>query len=185
MTTAETFRTAESEETLRVIGHIRDLNRVVAETMLEETVDVARQGSGALIVQRLEALPFLLADFRFTDEAFWLACTQREEPRDQPIPDPKVELARHLLSVAWHCGRAGAGSRLLLGIAREVGELITTLRFRQINAIATFRAAQVSLRWADVPEFWQTLITTARDGDEEEWSRFQVHALRLLGRECL
>ena len=48
MTTTETFRTAESEETERVMGHIRDLNRVVAETLLEEANGDAEYDAAAL-----------------------------------------------------------------------------------------------------------------------------------------
>ncbi len=187
MSAAEPMVTAETEETLRVMAHVRDLNRSVAEGALQVATasGIAEPVNRAL--QRIEELPFLLCDFRFSDASFWRECT-RQLPaisEDAMRTGAQVQLARHLLSVAWHCGRAGAGPRLLLGIEREVGLLITTLRFAQLDAIAVAHAAEVSRRWADVPGFWTRLLDTARRGSDERWSRFQIHALRLLGREQL
>lgn len=185
MTTMEQFRSAEAEETLRVMAHIRDLNAEVAETLIDAPMNALTDLQGAVMAERLQAMPFLLADFRFADEAFWIHCAQHEQSVSAGVADARTALARHLLSVAWHCGCAGAGPRLLLGIAHRVGELITQLRFRQIDAIATSYAQEMRLRWAEAPGFWERLVATAREGDDEEWSRVQVHTLRLLGREQL
>ncbi|HMN43824.1 MAG TPA: hypothetical protein PKE27_04595 [Povalibacter sp.] len=188
MSAAETMVTAEAEEALRVMAHIRDSNREVAEVMLQ-----MREGHGAAsastakALQRLEELPCLLGDFRFSDEAFWNDRV-RGLTADSPnavASNVDLPMAQHLLSIAWHCGRAGVGPRLLLGIRREVGLLITTLRFRQLDAIALTYAGEVRRRWDDVPQFWEQLLATAQHGSDEQWSRFQVHALRLLGRESL
>jgi hypothetical protein len=180
MASAEVFRTAETEEALRVMTHIRDLNRELAETILVGPSNVAQLRA----LQRVEDLPFLLTNFHFDDESFWRNCVQDVPALELPVTlTHDSQLARHLLSVAWHCGHAGIGPRLLLGIARGVGELIATLRFAQLDAIAMAQASAVQRRWADVPEFWARLIETALQGSDEQWSRFQVHALRLLGRQ--
>lgn len=188
MSAVEVMVTAETEEAQRVIAHIHDLNRSIAESELG-TSDVPQlTAARCRAVQRLQALPILLGDFRFTDVAFWRDCV-RLEPRECDVaPAPTqamLRLSRHLLSVAWHCGRAGAGSRLLLGIDREVGQLIASLRFCELDAIAVACAAEVRRRWADVPEFWSQMLDAAQQGSEERWSRIQVHALRLLGRDWL
>lgn len=179
--------TAETEEAMRVMAHIRDLNRTIANDVLGGAEGLQETEAVARALRRLEELPFLLGNFRFSDAMFWRACLSDALPmsvHQKRIEDP-VPLARHLLCVAWHCGRAGAGPRLLLGIDREVGALIATLRFAQLDAIAVARAEEVSRRWADVPGFWSQMIATAQDGSDQRWSRFQVHALRLLGRECV
>jgi len=185
MSAQTSFRTAEAEETLRVMAHIRDLNRIVAESVLAPPV--ASDAAAGVGVQRLEALPFLLVTFRFSDHEFWRARAWDTSPGiDRAVqPDAQVQLARHLLSVAWHSGRAGVGPRLMLGIAREVGELITMLRFSQLDAIASAHATDVQRRWVEVPDFWAQLLRCAQADNEARWSRFQLHALRLLGREQL
>ena len=186
MSAAEAMVTAETEETLRVMAHIRDLNRSVAEWALRVNDVSVSDSSVQQTIERLEALPFLLCEFRFTDEAYWRSCI-RAVPccADDTGTDANAQLARHVLSVAWHCGRVGTGPRLLLGIGRGVGLLITTLRFAQIEAIAEARKHDLRQRWAEVPGFWPQLLETACGGSEERWSRFQVHALRLLGRDCV
>ncbi len=179
---AEVFRTAEMEETARVMAHISDLNLTVAERVL---VGTNHDGSLLRATQRLQQLPFVLVDFRLADEVFWRGCLAGEISTDSSALDPVLDsqIARHLLHVAWHCGRASAGPRLLLGITREVGELVATLRFAELDALAHRYAKQVRRRWLGVPGFWSQLLRVALDADEAGWSRFQLHTLRLLGRE--
>ncbi|HEY6641066.1 hypothetical protein [Povalibacter sp.] len=178
--TGEAFRTAEMEETARVMSHIQDLNQAVAEEALGACCEAMPHA-----VRRLQQLPFALAAFRFDDAEFWRARISEQEMMSAHSrqPQPDTCLARHLLSIAWHCGRASVGPRLLLGIGREVGELITTLRFSQLDDIALRHAADVHRRWSEVPRFWPQMLEAACDEEETRWSRFQLHALRLLGRE--
>jgi hypothetical protein len=67
----------------------------------------------------------------------------------------------------------------------EVGDLIASLRFDQIDRIAEKRLRFVRPRWDDRPAVWRRLLLAARADDQKLMGEFNVHALQLLAGELM
>lgn len=191
-----------------LLGGVFEVN----ERCLEMLVNAARQeptGSFVLVRElhelfrtadppvrrRAACRSFLLVDMEFGDADWWRgAGSHLSEPARLPYwrrSFPRTsgtQLARATLFLAWNSLRSGrdpATVRLLLGMTPEVGELIATLRFDQIDRIAQKRFRFVRPRWDDRPAVWRRLLLAARRDDSRLMGEFNLHGLQLLAGELM
>lgn len=184
----------------------------VNERCLELLVSAARQeprGSFALVRELREVLlstdppvrrraacrSFLLVDMEFGNIDWWRGVgSQLAEPARLPYwrrSFPRAsgtQLARAALLLAWSSLRSGrdpATARLLLGMTPEVGELVASLRFDQIERVAQKRFRFVRPRWDDRPAVWRRLLLAAQSADSGLMGAFNLHALQLLSGELI
>jgi hypothetical protein len=192
----------------RLLGGVFEVN----ERCLELLVYAARQepkGSFTLVAELRELLKtadpairrraacrsFLLVDMEFGNSDWWRgAGSQLSEQARLPswrgsFPRASgARLARATLLLAWNSLRAArdpAAARLLLGMTVEVGDLIASLKFDQIDRIAEKRLRFVRPRWDDRPAVWRRLLLAARADDQKLMGEFNVHALQLLAGELM
>lgn len=184
----------------------------VNERCLELLVNAARQeprGSFALVQElrgilkdadpstrrRAACRSFLLVDMEFGNIEWWRGVgSHLSEPARLPYwrrSFPRAsgtQLARATLLLAWNSLRSGrdpATARLLLGMSPEVGELVASLKFDQIDRISQKRFRFVRPRWDDRPAVWRRLLLAAQSGDSSLMGAFNLHGLQLLSGELM
>lgn len=150
---------------------------------LLQTVSPLRRGRAA---QRA----FLLVDLQFGDIQWWaggasadvhasrLSAAHTYFPRTQA-----VRLARATLTLAWHSVRSDQrNSHVVLGMTQPVAEIISRLRFEEIDRIAERRSKYIRPRWSDRPGIWREILS----GSSELSQRHaDLHGLQLLTGELL
>ena len=169
----------EQDRPFALVSELREL--------LKSTVPATRQ--------RAARRTFLLVDMEFANEDWWHAV--RSYPSHQMRTPPwrgsfprasGIPLARATLLLAWNSLRASpdqASVRLLLGMTPRVSEVITNLRFDEIDRIAQKRFRHVRPRWDDRPAVWRRLLLAAQSDDEKLMGAFNLHGLQLLAGELL
>lgn len=139
---------------------------------------------------RLVLFPLTLANVHFEDREWWRrVCLQVRAASDgREVGLEQARTAgpmRELLTLAWYMARTPQMPRFLLGMAPEVARILAGLSMLDLDDIATQQVRHLRPRWADAPGFWSELLAAAADPDEERWSKVQLHALQLLGRDLL
>ncbi|HEY4369792.1 MAG TPA: hypothetical protein VGN07_21335 [Steroidobacteraceae bacterium] len=180
------------------IAQVRQLNRwfveLMAVTRSEDcpATPIAQcQSLGDEARMRLSEFPVLLANLRFEDAAFWIACRKDVVTNDAHASFPPtassdaIAFVRCLLVTAWQMAHDARAPRFLLGMTDSVAAVIDRMMFQQLDWIAVHYAASLRPRWIEIPDFWPKLLQSAQGADPQAWSDFQLHALRLLGRDLL
>jgi hypothetical protein len=145
--------------------------------------------------QRAARRTFLLVDMEFANDDWWHAARSyasqqmRTPPWRGSFPRTSgIQLARATLLFAWNSLRASpdpATVRLLLGMTPRASEVITNLRFEEIDRIAQKHFRHVRPRWDDRPAVWRRLLLAAQSADEKLMGAFNLHGLQLLAGELL
>ena len=143
-------------------------------------------------LRRAAACPCLLLDAGFTDAARW-----RPAPPGQvgeaaaaagaaayfTVP-ATVEVARLVLTFAWHLARTQPGAaRLLLGMPAACAESIAALTLRRIHALAERHPEWLRPRWPGRPQVWRELLAAADAGEPLALEQAHMHGLTLLAAE--
>lgn len=139
---------------------------------------------------RLVQFPITLANVHFEDGEWWRrACLQGRaatDGREGSSEEARTAgLMRELLTLAWYMARTPQMPRFLMGMAPDVARILAGLSMLDLEDIASQQVHHLRPRWADAPGFWSELLAAAADPDEERWSKVQLHALQLLGRDLL
>lgn len=124
--------------------------------------------------KRLALFPFVIADVRFKDVAWWLGLS-----RQQPavIRAPEVlsvggvpccdHLALETLMFAWQLAREDRRvAQIVFGMAPAVADCIGALTMQQVRITAGEGVRFFRVRWDDQPQFWRELLISAREEDE-------------------
>jgi hypothetical protein len=143
--------------------------------------------------RRIAQRAFLLVDMEFGDVAWWVAARSLGSrplrapawrgsfPRRSAIP-----LARMTLMLAWHSLRADLGTAcILLGMTQPVCDVVSALRFDEIDRIAEKGFRYVRPRWDDRTDVWRRLLLAAQANDDALMGEVNVHSLQLLTGELL
>jgi len=182
----------------------------VNERCLEMLVNAARHEqtkSFALVAELRELLKsltpearrraarraFLLVDMEFANADWWhTVCTRPSQQIRTPswrgsFPrGPAIQLGHATLMLAWGSLKVDVTTtRLLLGIAPPVADLILGLRFDELDRIARQRYRHVHPRWDDRPAIWRRLLIAAQTGDQQLMGACNLYALQLLAGELL
>ena len=180
------------------IANVRQLNAWFVELLMAPsgagfppatTLAQLPLSSGAR--RRLCEFPFLLSNLSFEDPAFWRECrvgALATETDGQPALFPvsaTIAFARSLSIVAWQMAHDPGSPRFLMGMTNSVATLIDGMTFKQLDWVVIHRGNSLRPRWSNVEGFWTRLLRSAQAADEQAWSDFQLHALRMLGRDLL
>ena len=143
-------------------------------------------------LRRAAACPCLLLDAGFTDATRW-----RSAPPGQvgeaaaaaagaayfTVP-ATVEVARLVLTFAWHLARTQLGAaRLLLGMPAACAGSIAALTLRRVHALAERHPEWLRPRWLGRPQVWRELLTAADAGEPRALEQAHMHGLTLLAAE--
>ena len=144
-------------------------------------------------LRRAAACPCLLLDAGFTDATRW-----RSAPPGQvgeaaaaaaagaayfTVP-ATVEVARLVLTFAWHLARTQLGAaRLLLGMPVACAGSIAALTLRRVHALAERHPEWLRPRWLGRPQVWRELLTAADAGEPRALEQAHMHGLTLLAAE--
>jgi len=143
-------------------------------------------------LRRAAACPCLLLDAGFTDATRW-----RSAPPGQvgeaaaaaagaayfTVP-ATVEVARLVLTFAWHLARTQLGAaRLLLGMPAACAGSIAALTLRRVYALAERHPEWLRPRWLGRPQVWRELLTAADAGEPRALEQAHMHGLTLLAAE--
>lgn len=140
--------------------------------------------------KRAAQLGLLLVDMEFHDPEWWSAICRYPDRQWRPgkwrgqfSRRNAIPLARDTLMLAWHCVQADADTACaLLGLARPVAKLISSLKLSEIYQIAVRRARHIYPRWYDQPLVWRTFLVAAATGPKSIAMRnFQIQGLQLMG----
>jgi hypothetical protein len=139
--------------------------------------------------RRAAEIGFLLVDMEFHDPRWWIEICRHPDrqwrtgkwrgqfPRRSAIP-----LTHDTLTLVWHSVQADRDTACaLLGLARPVAELISTLKLSEIHRIAVRRARHIYPRWYDQPLVWRSLLLAASGGRSIALRNFQIQGLQLMG----
>jgi hypothetical protein len=137
---------------------------------------------------------FVLIDFQFRNVEWWRAVRERpNRPRQGSTPmtggfprPAAIQLARAALTLAWSGAHADRDAVcVLLGMTHPVAELISTLRFTEIDRIAEHQFRHVRPRWEDRPAVWRKLLAASEANDISAMRDFNLHGLQLLAGELM
>lgn len=141
---------------------------------------------------RVAARSFLLVDMQFTNEEWWLRA--RERPgRPQPLPawrgalprSAGARLARLTLMLAWSTIRLDPNAGCLLGMTREVVQVVGQLSTVDLFQIAESHFRHARPRWEDRPTVWRQLLRVAHSDDLRRLRDINLYGLQLLTGESL
>lgn len=133
---------------------------------------------------------FLLTDVQFANLSWWREL--RDHPlRPAPLPSwrgsfPKeaaMRLMRSTLVLTWSSLRAHPRQAPLLGVRRQVAELIAELSPTDIESIVQQRFRHIRPRWEDRPAVWQMLLRAAESEDFRRMRDFDLYGVQLLTGE--
>ena len=143
-------------------------------------------------LRRAAACPCLLLDAGFTDVARWRcappgqvgdAAAAAGGPAYFTVP-ATVEVARLVLTFAWHLARTQLGAaRLLLGMPAACAGPIAALTLRRVHALAERHPEWLRPRWPGRPQVWRELLTAADAGEPRALEQAHMHGLTLLAAE--
>ena len=141
---------------------------------------------------RVAARSFLLVDMQFTNKEWWLRARDRPS-RPQPLPAwrgtlPRsggARLARATLLLAWSTIRLDPNVGCLLGMTREVVQVVGQLSTVELLEIAESHFRHVRPRWEDRPAVWRQLLKVAQGDDLRRLRDINLYGLQLLTGECL
>jgi hypothetical protein len=183
-----------------VLGPVCEVNAQCLQLLIDAArhSTVGKQGFVGELAASLHSLnaaaragaarfPFLLADCRFRDLAWWQRIANHPTSAGSgptwltPFPrSAAVKLARSTLILAWHTVRTNLDAAVvLLGIAPSVAEVIATLQLQDLDRIAERQFRHVRPRWEDRPAVWRQLLVCARSGNVDTTHEFVLHALQL------
>lgn len=137
---------------------------------------------------------FVLIEFEFRNVEWWRAVRERpNRPRHGSAPlsggfprSAAIQLARAALTLAWSGAHADRDAVcMLLGMAHPVADLISTLRFIEIDRIAEHQFRHVRPRWEDRPAVWRKLLIAAEANDVSAMRDFNLHGLQLIASELI
>jgi hypothetical protein len=137
--------------------------------------------------------PILLVDLEFANADWWhTVCTRPSQQIRTPswrgsFPrGPAIQLGHATLMLAWGSLKVDVTTtRLLLGIAQPVADLILGLRFDELDRIARQRYRHVRPRWDDRPAIWRRLLIAAQTCDQRLMGACNLYALQLLAGKLL
>jgi hypothetical protein len=143
----------------------------------------------AQTIERAARFPFVILDVHFTDVTWW-----REVLNGSGVPaahhtwpaSMSEQLMSETLVFAWHTVKWDRRvARLSLGVLPAVAEFIAALTPHELATISGKHSSELRLRWDNSPDFWSSLLTAARDGDEELLAEIHLHAKLLLCGELI
>jgi hypothetical protein len=136
--------------------------------------------------------PFLLIDMQLANGDLWRAAKDRpgrSTPRPAwqgAFPRPAaIQLARWILSFAWHKVRAAPHELCLLGITTDVADVIAQLPITEIVPVAERFFRYVRPRWEDRPAVWRRLLLSAQSEDTRRARDFSLYGIQLLTSELM
>ena len=142
---------------------------------------------------QLAAVPWLLADAGFSDEARWQLF---EQCATRTLPDALLEPAfrgegardfiRRVLMFSWHLARAQPQlARLSFGMSPACAARFATLRLVDLDRIADQLPGWVRPRWEQTPSIWRHLLRAAIEEDDRLIFRASLQGIQLLAAGCL
>ncbi|HVZ35297.1 MAG TPA: hypothetical protein VG963_22880 [Polyangiaceae bacterium] len=168
---------SERPDALPLVRHLREMLRK----------------SDPEIRHRAAARSILLVDIAFNDGDWWrgvrLEPTRRRRGALAHTSFPRrtaVPLARATLMLAWYAIKEDLDTAtVLLGMARDVAEVIAALQLSEIDTIAERRFRHVLPRWHDQPDYWCELFEAARSGTPGALRRCNIRGLQMIVGEQL
>jgi len=148
---------AARQSTPEVVELARELRDVLRQLTQEMRARAARR-------------PFLLVDMHFANPDWWRR-VKTYPARVEPIAEGRgsfsrpaaIQLARTVLTLAWHCVRADRhAAYVLLGLHFVVSELIAKMSIDDISRIAERHFRDARPRWEDRPEMWRKLLLASK-----------------------
>jgi len=129
---------------------------------------------------------FLLVDMHFSNPDWWRrvkAYPARVEPAAEgrgSFPRPAaVQLARSVLTLAWHCVRADRhAAYVLLGLHFAVSELIARMSINDIDRIVERHFRHTRPRWEDRPGVWRKLLLASKTPNIRRAREINVRGLQ-------
>jgi hypothetical protein len=145
------------------------------------------------IRKRAAARNLLLVDIAFHDGDWWRGVKLEPSRRRRPLlayagfpRRTSVPLARATLMLAWHAIQEDVRTAtVLLGMHREVAQVIAGLQLAEIDSIAERRFRHVLPRWHDQPDYWGELLDAARSGAPAALRRCDIRGLQMIVGEQL
>ncbi|HVY82150.1 MAG TPA: hypothetical protein VG994_14265 [Steroidobacteraceae bacterium] len=140
---------------------------------------------------RAAACPYLLFDAGFADQQRWSwvagSCIRDMDLKEGPpffTLQQTRSMARLVLTYAWHLARSqSAAARLLLGMTGQCSRLISVCTLRQIHDLAEAHPEWLQPRWANRPQFWRELLTSATSGDAAAMEQARLRGLQIMAAE--
>jgi hypothetical protein len=143
-------------------------------------------------LRRAAACPCLLLDAGFTDAARWRQASPGQVGEAAgaaaaaawfTVP-ATVEVARLVLTFAWHLARTQPGAaRLLLGMPAACAEAIAALTLRRIHTLAERHPEWLRPRWPGRTQVWRELLGAADAGEPRALEQAHMRGLTLLAAE--
>jgi hypothetical protein len=135
---------------------------------------------------------FLLLDMDFANKDWWAALKHEPERRFRLTSGREsfprrtaVPLARATLMTAWEGLRVDTDAAcIVLGMVREVADVIRTMQVTEFDAIADRHFRRLSPRWADRPGIWRQLLLAAASEKPASTRDVDLHALQLLAGDA-
>ena len=128
---------------------------------------------------------FLLVDMRFSNPDWWRrvkAYPARVEPAEGrgSFPRPAaIQLARSVLTLAWHCVRADRqAANVLLGMHFAVSELIAKMAINDIDRIVERHFRHARPRWETRPDIWRKLLLASKTPNIRRAREINVRGLQ-------
>jgi hypothetical protein len=176
-----------NERFLEVLQQVARGDAPVALVWMEELREVLLRTT-ADVRRRAARRAFLLVDMQFGNAQWWRHITSRRTRLGPSAAHPDIfpretaiELARAVLTLAWHAVRADRIAAIAcLGMTRAVLDIIRRLSLAEINRIAPQRFLDVRPRWEDRPEEWRRLLIDGQSRDVRRTREVDVRGLRLI-----
>ena len=129
---------------------------------------------------------FLLVDMHFSDPDWWRrvkAYPARVEAAPEgrgSFPRPAaIQLARSVLTLAWHCVRADRhAANVLLGMHFAVSELIARMSINDIDRIVERHFRHARPRWETRPGIWRKLLLASKTPNIRRAREINVRGLQ-------
>ena len=141
---------------------------------------------------RVSQRPYLLTDFRFKDDPWWLAVQGMKDEGEPTVWSshyPRaaaVELARRTLTLVWTvAGLQSSRLAIRLGLSPMTVEIFSRMKLEEIERIAERHVVEMRPRWKEQPAIWRRLIEAARRGDLHALQSIDLHGAQLLARELM
>jgi hypothetical protein len=132
-------------------------------------------------------LGILLVDLQFMNRDWWqmqgVACSRTCRPTSSRGAWPPVtatQLTRLTLVTTWHTLRASSHAACLLGMTRDVAEIIGALSLTKIELLARRLHRHLRPRWEDQPTVWRHLLLAAQTEDVRPHRALCLRSLQLL-----
>jgi hypothetical protein len=183
---------AINERCLDLLVHAARANRSDTFPLVNDLGDLLRNMTPETQARAAQRA-LQLVDMHFTDGHWW---QMAKDYPSRPVPLPAwrgtfarvggVQLAYATLSLAWHTARTTPHHQVgLVGMTREVSEIIAQLPITELNSLAERRFKHLRPRWEERPTVWRRLLVSSQSEDIRLARDFSLYDIQLLTAELI